>query len=487
MKRFRNFLPTRHNFFSAPLFRAEQGQSLRIIFAALLYLAGLLHWLWFLHAAPAAWQGFDWPKELAYLSILKQALLEHQWPYFVNFSAHGVSQFMALPETILSPHILLLKFFTPTEFIVLHILFIYSVGFAFLLLMARREAMTPAAFAGLFLLVNFNGYLTAHLGVGHLMWVSCLLLPGLVYLLIRIDARQSSARHAVLLGLLMWFMLLQGSLHILVWCFMFLAIYLIFNRAKWKPVLLAVSIAAGLGLFRFLPAAYVFWDKQHFFRSGYPTVLDFLKSLTMIRSADVAHVGGQFGASGWWEYDMFIGLSAAAALFYLGVRLRFGKTPLPESLRFSNFDYPLIVFTLLAFGDIFILISKLPFPLANAERISSRFIILPFTFIAVMSALRLSALAGAWNKAGRLLIIIAGILTAGEMITHSAVWRIQSLAKIFYEKAGAPEWPVLSGITPQIIPGSDPAYLLALKAGLFLSIGALIALLAYMFLYQDDS
>ncbi|HEV3203647.1 MAG TPA: hypothetical protein VGY77_04660, partial [Gemmataceae bacterium] len=150
-----------------------------------LYALGILHWVWFFNGGELTLQSFDWPKEVMFLEVLKDSLQEGRFPFHIQVSQHYQEEFshlrngrfLGLPETTLSPQILLLPFMKLSRFILVHNLILYSLGFLGSLLIRKRYGISLIPFAVFFVLFNFNGYITSHLGAGHSMWSGYFLLP----------------------------------------------------------------------------------------------------------------------------------------------------------------------------------------------------------------------------------------------------------------------------------------------------------------------
>src|SRR5262249_29476747 len=151
---------------------------------ALLYLGGLVFWLlfytWgnqqpdqlFCSVGPeSAWaepslRGFDWYKEEHYYQILGQALHEGRLPYHYDKTYHLTDRFLAMPETNLSPQVLLLLVLPPMRALQFNTLLLYSLGTVGCLFLRSRYGLGLIPYAWLFVLFQFNGYIVAHLSVG---------------------------------------------------------------------------------------------------------------------------------------------------------------------------------------------------------------------------------------------------------------------------------------------------------------------------------
>jgi hypothetical protein len=83
--------------------------------------------------------------------------------------------------------------------------------------------VTPFAFLILFTLAGFNGYITAHLAVGHSMWGGFFLLPFFALEALSLAEEKTSPGVITRMALVLFGMLLQDSFHMFIWCCMFLA------------------------------------------------------------------------------------------------------------------------------------------------------------------------------------------------------------------------------------------------------------------------
>src|SRR5690606_8375847 len=155
---------------------------------AMLLLAGLAHWFVFLGRGRGSFAAYDWPHFLSHLQVLGDALRGGVVPLYVEppLQHHGVTWFLGSPEVPCAPQHLLLLWLDEPSFVLVEVLLYCVVGFAGCLALRRRLSLSWLATAILWALVVANGHLTAHLGVGHLNWVGCLLLPWFVDQCIRL-------------------------------------------------------------------------------------------------------------------------------------------------------------------------------------------------------------------------------------------------------------------------------------------------------------
>jgi hypothetical protein len=400
---------------------------------AALFGIGVLHCLYVFGFLTPGFAGMsfnvaDWPKEVRYYVALQQAITEGRIPWYVSRSVQETRKLLANPEVPWSPDLLLLRFVGIDVFLVLKVVLWYTAGFAGLVLVRWRYGLSLLPFTFLFLLFNFNGHIVAHLAIGHSMWTGYFLLPFVfVYL---VDLLEDGARGAPLkLALVFFLMLLQGSLHVFVWCLWMLLLAVAFRPRAWTAVLRALAWTAVLGACRLIPAAVVLFGKtEALFISGYPSLADLAAALVRTRPITYPRQGGLFGTLNWWEYDAYLGVVGVAWLLWFGIVVRFLD---PQARRFPAVEGPLAVLAALSFDDLYAAINRLGIPLLSGERVSSRLLIVPIVFLAVMAAVRMQRVLETSSARGPLFALAIGAavsITAG-LAAHSMAWSLPVLER----------------------------------------------------------
>ena len=453
----------------------------------LLFCLGIVHWIVFFNFGEMSFQYADWPKEYLYYSVLQQALNTGTIPYHVDQAIQNTHRFLALPEIVRSPQILLLRVMTVSDFVVANTLVVYAAGFWGCLMIRRRYALSLMSFSLLYLVFQFNGYITSHLATGHSMWNGYFLMPFYCYYVLRLcePASPESAddrRLPLMLALTLFAMNLQGAFHMYVWNVLFLGFVAVFNTSAVRPLATAGVFSALLSSFIFLPAGITFWNADHLFLTGYPTVGVLIEAFVYVRKFDleVSPATALIGDVGWWEYDMFIGLIAFAAVIYLGVWLRVRMpatlTGALEGTEYRQLDWPMAVLAILSMGAFYAAIAFLPLPLLNSERVPSRFIVTPFLFLLIISCIRLDRVLAAWGYArARLspvkwLITAALIQTGFELASHSKTWSVD-------------KWPAGDGevdLDIGIVQQADPIYEWILQGSVIMT---LLTLAVWIYCY----
>ena len=112
----------------------------------------------------------------------------------------------------LSPQLLLLRWVSASQFPLIQLLLMYTVGFLGLLALQVKFKLSLLTFTILFALYNFNGHILAHLSVGHLTWTSNFWLSWFVWLIFNLLEGKSGWQWVAQLAGLFFVLLLEGGL-----------------------------------------------------------------------------------------------------------------------------------------------------------------------------------------------------------------------------------------------------------------------------------
>lgn len=433
-----------------------------------LFSLGIVHWAYFLEYGRITFEMHDWVQEGWRYTFLRQAVLARQLPLHVSTPFSSLDRFIARPDTVLSPQVLLLGVLDLGQFVLANTLLLYTAGFAGLLLLKKRYGLSLVPFMTLFFLFNFNGHITAHLAVGHSMYVGYFLLPFFVYLVLKlIEEGQAGWGWVTQLSVLLFLLFLQGAFHQFIWCLMFLALLALFHPRFAAPLLKGLLFSLLLSLPRILPPVLEFADQGMQFISGFPTVTDLFTGLVVLKHP-VDALNDPLSILGYWEIDHYVGLVGFAFLLYFGLYLTWKTGSVQRAVL-----APSAVMAVLSVGHIYYLINRLPLPLTDSERVSSRFLILPLVFLFVLGALRFESFLRARPKLGpQGFTLFLGMLAllAHDLLQHSRFWRFSNMYQLF------PNPPVIMLV--ELVHRSDPLYFLSLIGGATVAFLALLYLLA---------
>jgi hypothetical protein len=118
-----------------------------------------------------------WRRRVLHAQPLRDAISTRSLPLHTDVPLQGTSDFLGIPETSLTPDVLLLSILSNQRFVPVHVSLMCLVGLLGCWRLAwklDRKPFTLLAFAVVF---TFNGFITAHLAVGHLMFTGYFLFP----------------------------------------------------------------------------------------------------------------------------------------------------------------------------------------------------------------------------------------------------------------------------------------------------------------------
>ncbi len=267
--------------------------------AGLMWLAGAVIWGFVLSWGRIGFDVHDWTQEGPRLDFLRRAILEGQLPLHIGTPLASTTRFLSIPDTLISPQVLLLRWLEPGPFVLVHTLFLYTLGVLGLMLLGRRLNWAPFTFVVVFLLVMLNGHPVAQIAVGHSMWASTFLLPFFVLLLLELADGAVGWGWVARISLLQFGLYLQGGFHFVNWCLVFLLLWgLAWRPALW-PSLKAAAASLLVGMVRILPAALEFGGGERSFISGYFSVGDMVRGFIELRPPQQA-LTGLNRSLGWW-------------------------------------------------------------------------------------------------------------------------------------------------------------------------------------------
>ena len=409
-----------------PLSKNPVGQG---AFWAGLYLAGLLAWLFFFQSRidPEFYRTHDWPKEYKYFSVLQQAVKTGTLPWHTSEKmqpSQPTDRFLAIPESLslLAPQTQLLRWMHIKAFVIFNTLLLYTLGTFALFKLSRHYDFPPAIAAFGFLIFTLNGHIVSHFSAGHSMWSGYFLLPWVLYLLCTGYSSSFTLRHALYMALALAGIVLQGGVHIFIWCLLFLG--LLWLTAPWRlRFIWATFIISGLlVLHRLLPTFITFQPAPHLLR-GFPSQNDVWGSLISLSR----YRNSLFS----WEFDNYIslpGLLLTACFIAIPVwhrKIHATAAVLNRSL------FPICFFAWCTLRTHwFAIINNLHIPLLSIERVPSRFLILPLLFTQTIGCIMaqdwLSGIPDGSRKKRILSLVITPVLlfNFALLIRHLQIWRM---------------------------------------------------------------
>jgi hypothetical protein len=348
---------------------------------------GIVYWyLFYFRGAPAIAHG-DWIKEQVYLNTLRLSLEQFLMPWSWEKSFYHSALFMANPEVVFTPDVLLLRVLSNNQFFYLHHCLFYTFGFFALHRISSTLKLRTSVYLLIYLLFNFNGYVTSHISEGHFQWTGYYLMPGFLLFLYQSSRYQAINRNDVLAGGVLGLLFANGSFHMAIWLSLFATLLFVFDRRSWLKFATVMVIGYSIGAFRIVPALIYFSPAStKGMQSGYTDFSLLLNALTQLRG----HGYGATTLSGWWEYSLYVGftgllLLTAGFVLYLWSELK------NKQLKQSWVLAAAVIF-LLSLGNTWGILSTFQLPFGSIERLSTRFIIIPFLLSVVVSGYALNQL-----------------------------------------------------------------------------------------------
>lgn len=448
------------------------------VWIGVLYLLGLAGWAYILNWGQFPLDFHDWAEGMGHrLAFLQQAVRTGALPlHMPDGSAlrNVTDRFIATPDAILSPQVILLRWLGLSQFVLANTLVLYSVGFVGLLLIKRRARLSAFSFTPMFLLFTFNGHIKDHISVGHMHWVGYFLLPYFFLLLFQLfdDQQERTWRWILGVGLTMALMFLQGAFHLFVMSLIFLGLIMLALPRRTLKLLGGMTFSVLLSLYRILPPALEIGKFDSEFLSGFVSVTDLLAALTTVRLPFRSSVFSESPLQplGWWEYDHFIG--ALGLAFILWGIFAVAREDGPTGGKYRRLLLPFLIMAFLSLGRVYRPINALGIPLLSSQRVSTRFLIFPLLGLLFLGSEGLQRLierhrpSWRWQLGG---LIVVGALFH-DLWQHTKLWRVRRMMELF------DHLPIdFSG--EYVANHPDPAYLWALSIGVGVALVSLAFLL----------
>lgn len=400
----------------------------------LMYLTGLLLWGMLFDWRQTSLNFHDWEEiNLPRMQVIKDALQTTTFPLHVVDRRplhHLTDRFLALPDVITTPQMLLLLFVDVDTFALIDLVIQYTLATAGLIYFRKKYRLSLVTYAILFFMFNFNGYIQAHYVVGHITWAGYFLFPWFFILVFEFTEKQPDWRWVAKIAFLSFYIILCGSQHHFLWMMLFLSFLGLASWDKIRWIFAAILASGFLSAIRLLPPVLIIGDVQQrvAFRpqAGYMGVTDWLLALTNIRQPDTIRPALPLQL-GYWEFDYFVGI--AGAIFLLLFGLIFWLRDQQQNKRFAKLFLPFFITFLLStgflYGD-----SLYHLPIFGSERVISRMVSIPTTLLILIAAIYFDE----WLTTGSTAkwIAIAGlILLLNELTIHARLWNVRQVAQQF--------------------------------------------------------
>ncbi|TLN28647.1 hypothetical protein FDZ74_00210 [bacterium] len=440
------------------------------IWIAVLFLVGLYGWGELLNWGRGPVNFHDWAiitgPRLAYLG---HAISLGEWPLHTSLpvvDGGSTLRFLAVPDQILSPQVLLLPWLEIGQFVLLQFWLMYALGFWALLKIRRRFDLSLLAFTLLFGLFSFNGHILTHASVGHATWGGYFLFAPFALLVFDLLDGKAGWRWAAKVAFLAFFMFLQGSYHQFIWLLFFLGLLAICVPRHFWLVAATAVFTVLVSMVRILPAVLLMGEFDHQYFAGYPLIESIWQYMIRLQVPNELTTNlGMTNEIGTWEYTFFIGGIAALFLIYFGLIRPWVERE--DDHHFRLLLLPCLGLVLLSLDKVFNIVRDVvPLPLFTGERVASRIFSLAFVFVLIIAVVYLQRWLDrhrpTWEGLTALLALF--FVVAYDLQRNLVLWSVQSVSKYSALESFNAElyYPVNQ-------PG-DTLYITLLEVGLLVSI-----------------
>jgi hypothetical protein len=398
----------------------------KIICYIFLYLIGFIFWYKFLGLGQPFIAVNDWVNSNLHLDTVRLGINHAEIPWSPSIAYGNNKYFLANPEVVTTPDIILLKIINNSTYIYLHIMLLYSIGFYSLLKISDKYSLSNYSFILLYVLFNYNGYIISHLSMGHFIWTGYFLLPLFIYYLNNFLVSRSQI-YIILNSFLMGFLYLNGSFHIAI----FLCMFLIFS-AMWEiknlfPFLKIIILSGLIGFSKILPALIFFKHDGRLeigskfrFITGYPDLSTLLDAF-LVQKDHSYMLNVISGELYWHEYSMYVGVLPFIGLL-VGVFYAIKKS---DHILSAPIIFGGCAILLMSFENTYSIIANAPLPFVGIERISTRFIVIPFLIFLIYGIIGFDSLIKD-IKVNKYVLFSGLIFISGNVYTNLVPWRIST-------------------------------------------------------------
>lgn len=456
------------------IFKPEDEKShpwLPYLWLGALILAGAILWGIFFHWGNVPFNYMDWAEVwAARLQAWRDALVHNTLPFHLSDLAAMRStgdRYFAVADMVSSPQVVLLRWLDVGTYSLVNNLILYGIASYYLLVIRKKYNLSLFAFAFLFLLFQFNGYIVAHLSIGHLSWGGYYLFPAFVLFLLELLEGNHSWGWVTKMAVLLFFMFMQGSFHHLVWCFIVLGIMAVIRWRHFFQIFKAVLFTILLSMWRVIPA---FWGKFSApsqgidFLGGFPNLFNILKAMIYNSTPDMALPMQVFNSNlGYWEFDIFIGVVGTFIILGFGLfSLAYWQY---KQREFPYLLVPAAALTFLSIDDNFLKVLFYNPALVSSERVASRMIGLALVILIILAAIYYQKSLNRIKQnfvvhVTQLALLFVLII---ELVLHTLRWSVKNASFTF-----GVEFRDLSGI--HVSNHADPQYFSMLGIGLLVTI-----------------
>lgn len=435
-------------------------------FILIIYLTGIFLWGQLFNWFRTPLDFHDWGEiNLPRYEIIREAIVSRTLPMHIECEKclHIVTdRYFVMPDVVTTPQMLILPLISAEKFIFLDLLLHYTIATLGLLYLRKKFKLSLIAYLFLFFLFNFNGYIQAHYMVGHVTWAGYFLFPWFFILIFHFLEQGGSYRWVAGMAFMSLYIILAGSQHHFTWMMLFLAFLALSRWRDVKWIFAAIVFSGFASAVRLLPPLLeinTFTSGGFSFRSGYPSLGDFLSALVDLRPVNyIVKITSE--KLGYWEFDYFIGIAGVGFIILFGVY--WWLQDQRGSKRFSPLLLPTALTFLLSMGNLYGY-TLYHFPLFASERVSARMVSLPLTIVMIIAAVYFQEFLNTRrSEVIRWTAVFSFLLLFNDIFMHTEFWRANEISDLLRVE--------VKSTHVAIVNHSDPQYTFILAAGLILTL-----------------
>jgi hypothetical protein len=470
--------------------RAESGACLWLQrgWEAGLLVTGAGLWIYILNAGDINFLYHDWAEGIGHrIAFLQDAVQTGSLPlHMPDESAlrNVTDRYLSIPDTILSPQVLLLSFMDLGKFVVFNTVLMYSLGFLGMMKLTRRYQLSPIPALAMFFIISFNGRITDLIVVGDIHWAGYFLLPWFAYYILQAVEESVEWVWTLKISFVLMLVFLQGSFHMYLISLVFMGLLALTSRRLLVPMVRGGTFSLLASMVRITSPALNAGDIDTEFLSGFDSGLQALTSTIDLRpmTREFVFRGSTISPLGWWEIDHYVGLMGLLFIVAFGIGSWIRRPA--EGVQYRELIVPTGVLLILSVGRIFKPISMLGIPMLSSQRVATRFFILPLLMLTILAALHLQKVVNEAKLSARIKTLLAGcaLILVNDIWQHEKLWRVVRLPELFDARD-------VDLSLAYVANHPDPEYLTAVAIGAAVSALALLAMsfLSYREIHREKN
>ncbi len=460
-----------------------------------IYILGAVYWMLFLDWGNA--HTFDWMLYESILTVTQTAIRTGQIPYHASFfcdeSVRGsyLNNFrlLAAPWILTSPDLVALGWLRVSQWIVLHVVLLYSIGFLGIMRWIHRLNLSVAAATFAVVLFVFNGFYSAKAGVGHIGDLGgYFLIPWVFWLWANFAESEHANRRQKLMLTLEWAGLLVliisfGALHVLQPILLGTTCIFLFHRRQLPWVGLGFGIAFSVAAYLFIPVLFYsgYAESGRLISSGFGSfTYPFTIIPQLFQSLLVPYPVIADGIE--WERTAYLGWLGLALIAVAIAYPAWSGTQTPNPLRAKPFVCAMLVILVCLLASVLQvawLLLQYVIPISALDQYPARMMIFLILYLVLLAASGFDQVFEGIGNAS-LRVAVKWVLLLGlfaMLVRNSWLWALPTTGT--YWTGNSNNLPLFA-LCPQLLTmANDESYQDTVKAAYMLSLILFVALVGF--------